>query len=265
MPLAKNKKNETVLNTTFTRYLSPNINTSLSTPSSNLDNYFTPTPTPSRSKNSLINPIPSTSCKSVLSIQSFHTATGDYEEDEHVLDDSVNTKKPFESTLFVVDEEGSSSNKINSTIDQQKYYNRPKMASTHSSSTTNDFQMGYPNGLSTTTTNNSMMIHPTSLSRSYTSNSMFNNYFYYGSLDSAAISRSPSGSYSNEYFNEDYGVVLDDGTLQKRSVSLSTMPISTPLEFNKRKFKGNYNHFYYQNNEDDPSRQKSASRSQAEE
>ncbi|KAI7892893.1 uncharacterized protein EV154DRAFT_461736 [Mucor mucedo] len=265
MPLAKNKNNETILNTTFTRYLSPNISTSCSTPSSNGDSYFTPTPTPSRSKNSLINPIPSTSCKSAFSVQSFHTATGDYEEDDHLLDDPGIAKKAFESTLFVVDEEGSSSNKINNTIGQQKHYYRPKMVSTNSSSTTNDFVMGYPNGLSTTTTNNSMMIHPTSLSHSYTSNSMFNNYFYYGSLGSAAISRSPSGSYMNEYYNEDYGVVLDDGTLQKRSVSLSTMPISTPLEFNKKKFKGNYNHFYYQNNEDDPSQHKSASRSQAEE
>lgn len=268
MPLTKSKKNESIFNTTFIRYLSPNINTSSTTPSSNHDNYFTPTPTPSPSKNSLINPIPSTSCKSAFSIQSFHTASGDYEneDDDQFLDDTEITKKTYGSTLFVVDEEGSSSKKPNTTNRQQKHQHRPKMVSTSSSSTTNDLFTNYPNGLSTTTTNNSTMIHPTSLSHSYTtSNSISSNFFYYGSLDSNTLAKSPSESYTNEYHNGEYEVVLDDGTLQKRSVSLSTMPVLTPLEFNKRKLKGNYNHLYFQNNRDYPNQQNSASRSQAKE
>ncbi|KAI9283404.1 hypothetical protein BY458DRAFT_428000 [Sporodiniella umbellata] len=70
-----------------------------------------------------------------------------------------------------------------------------------------------------------------------------NNFFYYGSLDSNADSRSPVGSYF-DYFKEDYEVILDDGTRQKRSISLSTMPIATPYE-NKKSYKGNYNYAYY--------------------
>ncbi|KAG1467314.1 hypothetical protein G6F56_004478 [Rhizopus delemar] len=76
-----------------------------------------------------------------------------------------------------------------------------------------------------------------------TQNGTPSNFFYYGSLDSNAYSRSPSGSYF-DYFKEDYEVVLDDGTRQKRSVSLSTMPISTPYEY-KKTYKGNYNYAYY--------------------
>ncbi|EIE87122.1 hypothetical protein RO3G_11833 [Rhizopus delemar RA 99-880] len=72
------------------------------------------------------------------------------------------------------------------------------------------------------------------------------NFFYYGSLDSGAFSGSLTGS-SFDYFNEDYEVVLDDGTRQKRSVSLSTMPISALCE-PKKNYKGNYNYAYY--NED---------------
>lgn len=267
-PSERSKKGESIINTSFTRYLYPNINPSCSTSSSNNEDFFTPTPTPSHSKNSLINPIPSISCKSAFSIQSFHTATGDYENDEEdqFVDEAGNTKRPFGSTLFVVDEERSSSNKTNNTLQNgQQKHQRPKILST-SSSAANDLLVSYPNGLSTTTTSNSMMIHPMSLVHSYnTSNSIPNNFFYYGSLDNDMLSKSPAGSYFHDYYSEDYEVVLDDGTLQKRSVSLSTMPISTPLEFNKKKYKGNYNHFYYQNGDDDFNRQKNVSRSQADE
>lgn len=88
------------------------------------------------------------------------------------------------------------------------------------------------------------MLHSMSLVQS-TSGSIPSNFYYYGSLDSGMLSKSPAGSYFHDYFSEDYEVVLDDGTRQKRSVSLSTMPIATPMGYGKTRYRGNYNHFYF--------------------
>ncbi|KAI8881158.1 hypothetical protein K501DRAFT_189586 [Backusella circina FSU 941] len=84
-----------------------------------------------------------------------------------------------------------------------------------------------------------------------------NSYFYYGSLDqtSGLLSRSPGSYYLYDNYSEEYDVILDDGTRQKRSVSLSTMPFGRSVTneddgLKKKKFKANYNHFYYDDEEE---------------
>jgi hypothetical protein len=249
----------TAMNKTFARYLPPNASTS---PPNN-EKFFTPTPTPSQSKTSIIRPMPSVSCKSGYSIQSFHTAIGEYDEEEEDQQSAAmgNSKKLPSSNLFAVKEEPSSSCRTKYTNDQQR---QPTNFLSRRSSTANDLLLYHPTA-PPTTSSSSMMVHPMSLVNSYTNNSIPSNFFYYGSLDSGMLSKSPAGSYFYDYYSEDYEVILDDGTRQKRSVSLSTMPIVTPLEFNKMKYKGNYNHYFYQNEDELNNRPKNTSQSQAEE
>lgn len=260
--MQRGNEKSTATNKTFARYLNPNLSTS---PPHN-DKFFTPTPTPSQS--SVIRPMPSVSSRSGYSVQSFHTAIGDYDEEEEEEAPPAtmehNKKKLPSSNLFVVKEEGSSSSTKDVDNAQQQQQCHPPNFLSRRSSTANDLLLYHPSA-PPTTSSSSMIIHPVSLVNSYTNNSIPNNFFYYGSLDSGMLSKSPAGSYFHDYYSEDYEVVLDDGTRQKRSVSLSTMPIVTPLEFNQRKYKGNYNHYYYQNEDDQRNnRQKNTSQSQAE-
>lgn len=168
-----------------------------------------------------VQPMPSISCKSGFSIQSFHTAI----DHQDPIDDTI---QPTTSKITTSCDKASKSSITGSVI--------PKVNHDHFED--RDY----------ITNIHSIQSHHTP-----------SNIFYYGSLDSAAISGSPAGSYF-DYFSEDYEVVLDDGTRQKRSVSLSTIPISTPYEY-ERKYRGNYNFAYY--GEDD--NLKSISRRQEEE
>ncbi|KAI8052769.1 hypothetical protein BDF21DRAFT_371567 [Thamnidium elegans] len=233
----------------FSRHLLPDRNKVLS-------NEKLSTPTPSQSKSSFIRPIPSVSCTSAFSVQSFHTAIGNYDDDE---EEEQNFTKNNNNLSTITDQEDSSSSRPpNSLFPTQssyyKYQRQPNILSTSSSNNDMYNYLGPPTS--------SMMIHPMSLVNSHTSNSIPSNFYYYGSLDSRMLSKSPAGSYFGDYYNEDYEVVLDDGTRQKRSVSLSTMPATTPTEHNKKKYKANYNHLYYNNGEDDCNRQNKISQSQ---
>lgn len=257
------------INSNFVKHLSPNRR--LLSPSTSVPNHneISVTPSPSQSKNSLIRPMPSVSCKSAVSIQSFHTALGDnmYDQDEYQTGTSTATnineanmsKRPHLAPLYVVNEESST---LKLETDTQKKHPPNILPASHSI-VGNEFCSHYSTG-PPTFSGSSMMIHPMALVHSHTSGSIPNNFFYYGSLDSGALSKSPVGSYFHDYYSEDYEVVLDDGTRQKRSVSLSTMPVVTPLEFGQKRYKGNYNHYYYQ--EDVAGhRQKTTSKSQANE
>lgn len=241
----------------FNKHLIPDRNKVLSN-----EKLSSPTPTPSQSKNSFIRPIPSVSCTSAFSVQSFHTAIGNYDDDDDDDEEEQNFNKSHNNLPTSTDQEESSSSRPPNTLfptqsSYYKYQRQPKILSTSSSNTDMCNYLGPPT--------NSMMIHPMSLVNSHTSSSIPSNFYYYGSLDSGMLSKSPAGSYFGDYYNEDYEVVLDDGTRQKRSVSLSTMPISTPIEHNKKKYKANYNHLYYQNSEDDFNMQNKISQSQASE
>ncbi|GAN05837.1 conserved hypothetical protein [Mucor ambiguus] len=233
-----NNNNNKTLSKTLARYVStnPGINVSGSSPSSFVpdESFFTPkpspAPTPSVSRNSLRNnlrPVPSTSCRSAFSVQTFHTAIGADDSDEEEQDKQQRLETIVESERIPANKskdeipDTSTANELES-IHQYKAIAPPITASSSSN----------------------LMIHPMSLVHS-TSGSIPNNFYYYGSLDSGMLSRSPAGSYFHDYFSEDYEVVLDDGTRQKRSVSLSTLPVITPLEFGKKKYRGNYNHFYF--------------------
>ncbi|PHZ17440.1 uncharacterized protein RHIMIDRAFT_232867 [Rhizopus microsporus ATCC 52813] len=152
-----------------------------------------------------VQPMPSISCKSGFSIQSFHTAI----DHQDPIDDTI---QPTTSKITASYDKASKSSITGSVIpkiNHDYFEDRDYIANIHS-----------------------VQSHHTP-----------SNIFYYGSLDSAAILGSPAGSYF-DYFSEDYEVVLDDGTRQKRSVSLSTIPISTPYEY-ERKYRGNYNFAYY--------------------
>ncbi|KAG2230804.1 hypothetical protein INT48_008745, partial [Thamnidium elegans] len=179
-----------------------------------------------------------------------------YDDDE---EEEQNFTKNNNNLSTITDQEDSSSSRPpNSLFPTQssyyKYQRQPNILSTSSSNNDMYNYLGPPTS--------SMMIHPMSLVNSHTSNSIPSNFYYYGSLDSRMLSKSPAGSYFGDYYNEDYEVVLDDGTRQKRSVSLSTMPATTPTEHNKKKYKANYNHLYYNNGEDDCNRQNKISQSQ---
>lgn len=227
-------------------------------------------------KNSFIRPVPSISCTSAFSVQTFHTAIENYDDDhnnkeiEEAEDEEEDRsysakrenryKQSLASKRCITQEEPSSSKTTNTFPSQNSYYKYqkpPNLISRSSSETSSDIVQPNHHPLEQPTTNSSsMMIHPMALVHSHTSNSIASNFFYYGSLDSGMLSKSPAGSYFHDYYSEDYEVVLDDGTRQKRSVSLSTMPIVTPMEYgsSKKKYKGNYNHSYYLNGEDDLNR-----------
>ncbi|EPB92029.1 hypothetical protein HMPREF1544_01093 [Mucor circinelloides 1006PhL] len=256
-----NKNNNKALGKTLARYVSanPGINVSGSPSSSAPDeNFFTPkpspAPTPSASRNSLMNnlrPVPSTSCRSAFSVQTFHTAIG--------ADDSDDEEQDKQQRLeTIVENERLLSNKPKDTIADSSTVG--ELESIH------QYRAIAPPITASNSSN--LMIHPMSLVHS-TSGSIPNNFYYYGSLDSGMLSRSPAGSYFHDYFSEDYEVVLDDGTRQKRSVSLSTLPVITPLEFGKKKYRGNYNHFYFDEGGDDidinEHRQRQTSKSQTNE
>ncbi|KAI8049144.1 uncharacterized protein B0P05DRAFT_563912 [Gilbertella persicaria] len=236
--------------------------------------FYTPNPsplsTPSESgaslvQTSLIQPTPSVSCRSAISVQSFHTALGDQEDDndqQFMTDNRLETiveRKPLETAPHY-----SPTNKGEELISTRTNQIIKRIS-------TNDFSMSYHPGvtvpMTASTSNHSFMGHPLSFVQSFPT-SIPNNFYYYGSLDSGLLSKSPAGSYFQDNYSEDYEVVLDDGSRQKRSVSLSTLPLLSPLEFGKKKYKGNYNHFYYdQATADDPNEQLSReqSRAQAEE
>lgn len=256
-----NKNNNKALGKTLARYVSanPGINVSGSPSSSAPDESFftpkpSPAPTPSASRNSLMNnlrPVPSTSCRSAFSVQTFHTAIG--------ADDSDDEEQDKQQRLeTIVENEKLLSNKPKDTIADSSTVG--ELESIH------QYRAIAPPITASSSSN--LMIHPMSLVHS-TSGSIPNNFYYYGSLDSGMLSRSPAGSYFHDYFSEDYEVVLDDGTRQKRSVSLSTLPVITPLEFGKKKYRGNYNHFYFDEGGDDTDinehRQRQTSKSQANE
>jgi hypothetical protein len=248
-PTPKENHGNKVINPRTSKFLTlanaSNTSVASSPPNKN-DKFYTPAPspvpTPSVSRNSFANnlmPIPSVSCKSGVSFQSFHTAIGDYEDEEH----------PHPTTTL-------------ETINEQQMLN----ISTHRSDTTsqqklseNSFYCPMPTPTAASSSGN-LLIHPISLVQS--NSSIPNNFFYYGSLDSGSLSKSPAGSYFYDYFSEDYEVVLDDGTRQKRSVSLSTLP---QLDFGKKKYKANYNHFYFDEQNAESRRRRSSSKSQAEE
>ncbi|CAO3635085.1 unnamed protein product [Mucor fragilis] len=234
----KNNNNNKTLSKTLARYVStnPGINVSGSSGSPVPDESFftpkpSPTPTPSVSRNSLRNnlrPVPSTSCRSAFSVQTFHTAIGADDSDE---------------------EEQEHQQRLETIVENEKMpSSKPKDATTPDGSQANEFESLHQYRAIappiTASSSSNLMVHPMSLVHS-TSGSIPNNFYYYGSLDSGMLSRSPAGSYFHDYFSEDYEVVLDDGTRQKRSVSLSTLPVITPLEFGKQKYRGNYNHFYF--------------------
>jgi hypothetical protein len=226
-----------------------------SSPPTTEDQFFTPAPTPSTSKHSVANNlklIPSASCKSNFSIQTFHTALGGSDDEENVHPptklETINEKMPLHTSNPVKDNGETSNVKTNN--------HRHNMSRTTS---TNDLLLYHPTTATplTASTSSSFMIHPMS-----SNPSIPNNFYYYGSLDSGMLSKSPAGSYFHDYFSEDYEVVLDDGTRQKRSVSLSTIP----MEYDsKRKYKGHYNHFYYDQLDETNDKQRMASKSQANE
>lgn len=241
LPPSENHKSNKPLSKTLARYLStnPGINVSSSSSSVPDDIFFTPAPspapTPSESKTSLTNnlrPVPSTSCKSAFSVQTFHTAIGP--------DDSDEEQEKEQRLETIIENEKMPSIKLTSS-------NKDRTIMTNSS-TVNEFDsINQYRAIAppiTASNSSNFMIHPMSLVQS-TSGSIPNNFYYYGSLDSGMLSRSPAGSYFHDYFSEEYEVVLDDGTRQKRSVSLSTMPITTPMDYGKRKYRGNYNHHYF--------------------
>ncbi|KAK4517546.1 uncharacterized protein ATC70_000885 [Mucor velutinosus] len=256
-----NKNNSKILNKTLARYVStnPGINVSSSSSSSVPDESFftpkpSPAPTPSVSRNSLrnnIRPVPSTSCRSAFSVQTFHTAIGADNSD----DEEEDKQQRLET---IVENEKMSSNKPTD--------GKPDTSKTNELESIHQYRAIAPPITAGSSSN--LMVHPMSLVHS-TSGSIPNNFYYYGSLDSGMLSRSPAGSYFHDYFSEDYEVVLDDGTRQKRSVSLSTLPVITPLEFGKQKYRGNYNHFYFDGGGDEvetnENHQRQASRSQAHE
>lgn len=267
LELPSDKHSIQTLNKTFNRFNSPtkNINIQSVSPPSTDDQFYTPGPTPSTSKHSITNTLklmPSISCKSNFSVQTFHTALGDSDDEEnihpHTKLNTINEKTPL-NTSNPVKEDGETPNiKPNNQ--------RHNMSRT--SSTANGLHSYHPTAIPVAASaSNSFMVHPMSAVPS--NGSMLNNFYYYGSLDSGMLSNSPAGSYFYDYFSEDYEVVLDDGTRQKRSVSLSTIPIDTPMEVGKRKYKGHYNHFYYDQQHDDETdeqhKQRIASKSQANE
>lgn len=242
LPPSENHKNNKPLSKTLARYLSTNPGISVSSSSSSSapdDNFFTPAPspapTPSASKTSLANnlrPVPSTSCRSAFSVQTFHTAIG--------LNDSDEEQEEEQRLETIIENEKLPSIKSTSS-------NKGEVIMTNSSTinefdSINQYRAIVPPITASSSSN--FMIHPMSLVQS-TSGSIPNNFYYYGSLDSGMLSKSPAGSYFHDYFSEEYEVVLDDGTRQKRSVSLSTMPVVTPMDYGKRKYRGNYNHHYF--------------------
>ncbi|KAL0146159.1 hypothetical protein V8B55DRAFT_1593501 [Mucor lusitanicus] len=252
-----NNNNNKTLSKTLARYVSsnPGINVSGSPDESFFTPKPSPAPTPSVSRNSLRNnlrPVPSTSCRSAFSVQTFHTAIG--------ADDS--------------DEEQEKQQRLETIVENEKMSGHKPKDDTPDTSIGNELDSIHQYRAIappiTASSSSNLMIHPMSLVHS-TSGSIPNNFYYYGSLDSGMLSRSPAGSYFHDYFSEDYEVVLDDGTRQKRSVSLSTLPVITPLEFGKRKYRGNYNHFYFDDGaggdeaEVNEHHQRQASRSQANE
>jgi hypothetical protein len=264
LELPSDKRNLHALNKTFARFNSPtkNINIQSASPPNIDDQFYTPAPTPSTSKHSNLRLMPSISCKSNFSVQTFHTALGDSDDDDeenvhpHTKLETINEKMPL-NTSNPVNDNGETSN-IKTNNDHIHNMSRD-------SSTNNDLLLYHPTATPmAASTSSSFMIHPMSAVQSNASIS--NNFYYYGSLDSGMLSKSPAGSYFHDYFSEDYEVVLDDGTRQKRSVSLSTIPISTPIEFDKRKYKGHYNHFYYdqqyEDETDEQHRQRMTSKSE---
>jgi hypothetical protein len=177
-----------------------NSNSNSELASSPTENFYTPTPspfpTPSQSTALGAIPIPSVSCQTHHSIQSFHTAI-----------------EPRASVACSLKKEITS---------EASYFSIPQRMSEELPSSF------YPNS-----------------------------YFYYGSLDQASglLSRSPGSYYLHDNYSEEYDVILDDGTRQKRSVSLSTMPFGRSITneddcSKKKKYKANYNHFYYDDEEE---------------
>lgn len=236
MPSSKESQEHKINNTKPSKFLS----LASSSPPNKNDKFFTPAPspmpTPSVSRNSFLNnlvPIPSISCKSGVSFQSFHTAIAGYDDGEE--------PQPATTTLETINEK------------------QPLKISSTSQDKANDYYYHMPTPTATSSTGN-LLIHPISLVQS--NSSIPSNFFYYGSLDSGSLSKSPAGSYFHDYFSEDYEVVLDDGTRQKRSVSLSTLP---QLDFGKKKYKANFNHSYFDEQYPQSRYRQSSSRSQTEE
>ncbi|OBZ85235.1 Uncharacterized protein C26F1.08c [Choanephora cucurbitarum] len=216
--------------------------------------------TPVVQTSSTVFPLPSVSCKSTFSTQTFHTAVDEQEEEQNELDkpqlERIVERRPLKMIVHPSSNSGAEGLIINRTSQLIKRIN------------TNDFGLSYhPTStipMTASTSNNSMMANHLSLIHSMAA-SIPSNYYYYGSLDNGFLSRSPAGSYFPDNYSEDYEVVLDDGTRQKRSVSLSTLPPLSPLEPG-RKHKGNYNHLYYiESNELSGRNEDTDERNQAEE
>ncbi|KAI8355558.1 hypothetical protein BD560DRAFT_407182 [Blakeslea trispora] len=209
---------------------------------------------------SSIFPLPSVSCKSNFSTQTFHTAVGEQEDEQSESDrhqlETIIEQKPLKMIALPSSSSRAEDLIFNRTSHLMKRIN------------TNEFGFSYhPTAtmpMTASTSNNSMMANHLSLIQSMAS-SIPSNYYYYGSLDNRFLSQSPAGSYFPDNYSEDYEVVLDDGTRQKRSVSLSTLPPISPLELG-RKHRGNYNHLYYDGSNELVDRDEyTSSRDQAEE
>ncbi|KAI8647527.1 hypothetical protein BD408DRAFT_378306 [Parasitella parasitica] len=203
--------------------------------------------------------MPSTSSRSAFSVQTFHTAIGLSESDDEEQGQGLETiienenTTPFIETIATIDK---NSNTL--TVDSPTAANELDSI--------NQYKAAAPPITASSSSN--LIIHPMSVVQS-TSGSIPNNFYYYGSLDSGMLSRSPAGSYYHDYLSEEYEVVLDDGTRQKRSVSLSTMPMAASMDYGKKKIKGHYNHFYFDGKEDEAEvnahHQRQASKSQTNE
>ncbi|KAI8975119.1 hypothetical protein BDF20DRAFT_876954 [Mycotypha africana] len=283
---------------TAMKYRGDNNNEEASSYSTSLDSisndsFYTPTtsafittPAFDSRASSIRGLLPSISCKSNFSIQTFHTAAAvnsDTSEEQRCNIPSITTSKfsacdkfrNAENIAIETTDNVSSHNAVTLRKVNPCHHPSSNMLSCASSTsksmdeipTAEKFFHGTTSTTATTTataipaddqhiitqTNNpDFFIHPIALIQSNRSNSAPNNYFYYGSLDSHNIClQSPATNYSNYLYDglsEEYEVVLDDGTRQKRSVSLSTMPNTPMFDFcnnNKRKYKANVNFSYF--------------------